>query len=169
MHHFESCKPAHILATLLFHFKALEKLLIVGLGLETHISPLSAIPACSQRPSTPRVATGWSGGDVAAGYTCSGKLHRQGICGPRCSGLPFLAQVAVRISTDIFKGSTSWIEKSGRGNKANNKWHNNWYHHYTRTSNPAFKGNYSTSTAGLISYLTWNITKQRSICFWKTG
>lgn len=55
MHHFESRKAAHILATLLFSFKALEKLLIVGLALGSHIPPLSAVPACSQGPA-PRAA-----------------------------------------------------------------------------------------------------------------
>lgn len=90
MYHFESCKPAHILATLLFSFKALEKLLIVelGLGPTSHLSLL--FQPAAQGPA-PRAAAGWSGGDVAAGYTCSGQAPQAALfLGQDVQGFPFL-------------------------------------------------------------------------------
>lgn len=75
MYHFESCKPAHILATLLFSFEALDKLLIAGLGLGTHIPPVCAIAA---KGPAPRAATASTGGDAAAAYTCSGQAPQAG-------------------------------------------------------------------------------------------
>lgn len=145
MHHFESCKAADISATLLFSFKALEKVLIVGLGLgaTSHLQPRPSTRSCH-----------WAGEEMLllappAQESSTGRVFVvQGV-----QGFPFLPKWQ-RGFLQTFKGSPSRIGKSGRGNRANTSWHNHWYPHYTRTSNPAFKGNYSTSTAGLISYLT---------------
>lgn len=77
MYHFESRKSARILATLLFSFKALEKLLIVGLGLGP-TSHLSLLFQPAAKAPAHRAATRRSRGEVTASYTCTGQATQEG-------------------------------------------------------------------------------------------